>query len=132
MFTTNLMVESVDKTVEFYRDILGFSVIASVPNEQKGRLDFVILSKDSMSLMLQNRESLIEECPILNFPKVQPSATLYITVDNFDDMYKDIKSKYAILKDIHVTNYGMTEFAIADNNGYVITIAEHKEIMPGL
>lgn len=124
--TTNLMVESVDKSVAFYRDILGFSVVASVPGKS-GEMQFTILSKDKLSLMLQERSNLIEEYPILNISKVQPSVSLYIMVDDFESLYQELKNKLEILCDIHTTFYGSKEFAIADNNGYVLTFAEHKD-----
>jgi len=124
--TTNLMVENVDESVAFYRDILGFSVVASVPGDS-GNLQFAILLKDNLNLMLQEKHNLIGEYPILDTPEVHPSITLYITVDNFNDLYRELKSKYEILCDVHETFYGSKEFAIADNSGYVLTFTEHKD-----
>jgi len=124
--TTNLMVENVDESVAFYRDILGFSVVASVPGDS-GNLQFAILLKDNNNLMLQEKHNLIGEYPILDTPEVHPSITLYITVDNFNDLYRELKSKYEILCDVHETFYGSKEFAIADNSGYVLTFTEHKD-----
>jgi len=124
--TTNLMVENVDESVAFYRDILGFSVVASVPGDS-GSLQFAILLKDNLNLMLQEKHNLIGEYPILDTPEVHPSITLYITVDNFNDLYRELKSKYEILCDVHETFYGSKEFAIADNSGYVLTFTEHKD-----
>lgn len=119
------MVESVDETVKFYSGILGFAVAASVPKDN-GTLQFAILSKDSSSIMVQDRENLIEEYPILSTPKVQPSITLYIRVDNFTGLYEELKGTCEILCDVHKTFYGTEEFAIKDNNGYVLTFAENK------
>jgi len=123
--TTNLMVESVDESVAFYQDVLGFSVVASVPSSS-GNLQFAIMAKDDLSLMFQERSNLIEEYPTLATEKVQPSVTLYIIVDNFADLYQELKGTHEILCDIHETFYGAKEFAVADNNGYVLTFAEHK------
>jgi uncharacterized glyoxalase superfamily protein PhnB len=125
--TTNLMVESVDESVAFYQGILGFSLTASVPNNS-GSLQFAILAKDSFALMLQEKNNLMEEYPILSADKMQPSVTLYITVDNFENLYQELKHKHEILCEIHDTFYGAKEFAIADNNGYVLTFAEYKEV----
>ncbi len=123
----NLMVESVDDSLTFYRDILGFSVIASVPND-KGAMQFAILEKDKLNLMLQDRTSLIADYPILDTPKVHPSASLYIMVDNFEQLYSELKAKKRVLYDVHTTFYGAKEFTVADNDGYAITFTEHKEI----
>lgn len=121
--TTNLMVESVDESIMFYRDVLGFSVVESVPNE-RGGIQFAILTKDAQNLMLQERISFIAECPSLDTPKVYPSVSLYITIDNFEELYSDIKKKAKILSNVHTTFYGAKEFAVADNNGYVLSFAE--------
>lgn len=124
--TVNLMVESVDESLAFYRDVLGFSLVASVPDD-RGSLQFAILTKDKSTLMLQERNNLIEEYPTLATPKVQPSVSLYIMVDNFEQLYRELKAKDIILCDLHTTFYGAQEFAIADNNGYVLTFTAHKD-----
>ncbi|SFX42784.1 Uncharacterized conserved protein PhnB, glyoxalase superfamily [Thermoactinomyces sp. DSM 45891] len=121
--TTNLMVESVEEALAFYREILGFSLVTSVPNDN-GQLQFAILQKDKLSLMIQQRASLIQEYPILDAPRVQPSVSLYIDVDDFEQLYMELKGRCHVLYEPHTTFYGATEFAIADNNGYVLTFAK--------
>lgn len=124
--TTNLMVESVDKAVAFYKDILGFSEVASVPGKND-ELQFAILSKDQLMLMVQEKSTFIEEYPILNTPKVQPSISLYIAVDNLDALYDELKTKHSINTELHTSFYGAREFAITDVDGYVLTFTEHKK-----
>ncbi|MDL2234622.1 VOC family protein [Christensenellaceae bacterium OttesenSCG-928-L17] len=124
--TTNLMVESVDKAVAFYKDILGFSEVASVPGKNN-ELQFAILSKDQLMLMVQEKSTFIEEYPILNTPKVQPSISLYIAIDNLDALYEELKAKHSINTELHTSFYGAREFAITDVDGYVLTFTEHKK-----
>lgn len=121
--TTNLMVESVDKSIDFYKEILGFSVVVTVPSKNSD-LQFAMLSKDGLMLMLQEKNSFIEEYPVLDTIKVKPSISLYVVVDNFDILYKEIKSKYSINTEIHTSFYGAREFAITDVDGYVITFKD--------
>lgn len=121
--TTNLMVDSVDETVEFYTKTLEFTVATSVP-KKSGGLQFAILVKDGLMIMLQDRENLVDEYPILKAAKTQPSVTLFIKVDNFSVLYDALKNKCEILSEPHKTFYGNSEFAIKDNNGYVLTFAE--------
>ena len=64
--TTNLMVENAEKSIAFYGDVLGFAVVASVPGKAGG-LQFAILSKDGLSLMVQEKSSMIEEYPVLSY-----------------------------------------------------------------
>ena len=124
--TTNLMVESVNKALVFYRDILGFSEVASVPGKN-GELQFAILSKDQLMLMVQDKSSFIEEYPVLSTPKVQPSVSLYIAVDNLDALYDELKDNYFINTELHTSFYGAREFAITDVDGYVLTFTDNKE-----
>lgn len=57
--TTNLMVVSVDASVEFYQEVLGLEVVASVPAKDQ-TLQFAILAKESLTLMLQEQSNLSE------------------------------------------------------------------------
>jgi uncharacterized glyoxalase superfamily protein PhnB len=116
------MVESVEESLEFYRKTLGFTEVASVPNEQGG-LQFAIVARDDLQLMFQERTNLGEEYPSLATPAVKPSISLFIKVDDFEDFYQDLQSKTALLVEEHTTFYGTQEFAIVDNNGYVLTFA---------
>jgi Uncharacterized protein conserved in bacteria len=121
--TANLMVESVDKAVAFYQEMLGFNVVTSVPGKNN-ELQFAILSKDKLLLMVQEKENMIEEYPVLKIENVHPSISLYITVDNFDELYRDMKNKTLINKELHKTFYGTREFAITDIDGYVLIFTE--------
>ena len=123
--TTNLMVENVEVSLRFYQEILGFSVGVMVPKESGG-LQFAILEKDGISLMIQDRENFIEEYPILDTQKIQPSISLYISVDNLEELYQNLQEKYEILKEMYTTFYGSKEFAVADADGYVLTFTEAK------
>lgn len=124
--TPNLMVESVDKAIAFYQNTLGFSVVTSVPGKND-ELQFAILSKDKLLLMVQEKGNLGEEYPILAADKVHPSISLYIMVNNFDELYKEIEGKCPIYTELHTSFYGAREFAITDTDGYVLTFTEHKD-----
>lgn len=117
------MVENVEATINFYEK-LGFAVTATVPKEGGG-LQFAIVTMQNLMLMFQDRESLTGEYPILNTAKTQPSITLYIVVDNVKKYYEDMKSKYELQSELHKTFYGANEFAIKDNNGYILTFTEN-------
>jgi uncharacterized glyoxalase superfamily protein PhnB len=122
-----MMVESVDRAVEFYKDILGFQMVDSVPKgDDSGLLQFAILVKDGLTLMMQDRENMISEYPVLKTEKVQPSITLYISVENLSELFEELKGKCEVLSEIHKTFYGADEFAIRDVDGYVLTFSEAK------
>ncbi len=120
--TTNIMVKDVKETIKFYEEKLGFKKILSVPEEGE-ILNFAILNRDKISIMLQEQNNLIEEYPTLKTDKIVPTFTLFITVDDVVKNYNNIKDKVKIAKELHKTFYGKDEFAIFDNNGNILTIS---------
>jgi len=120
--TTNLMVGSVERSLDFYKGLFGFEVEASVPNE-KGVPIFAILSKDGISLMLQEKNSLVSEYSVLKTDKIKPTMTLYIVVDDVEEYYNEMKTKCSVYVELHTTDYGAREFAILDVDGYPLTFA---------
>lgn len=120
--TTNIMVKNVKETINFYEKKLGFQKVLSVP-EQGEILNFAILNKDKISVMLQEKENLISEYPTLKTEKIVPTFTLFITVDDVLAMYNELKDNVKIAKELHKTFYGKDEFAIFDNNGNILTIS---------
>ena len=120
--TVNMMVKNVKETISFYEEKLGFQKILSVP-EGKEVLDFAILNKDKISIMLQEQNSLTQEYPTLKTKEIIPTFTLFITIDDVKVMYQNLKNKVKLSKELHQTFYGKDEFAIFDNNGNILTIS---------
>ena len=120
--TTNIMVKNVKETIQFYEEKLGFKKVLSVPEEGE-ILNFAILVKDKISIMLQEQTNLLEEYPTLKTGEIIPTFTLFITVDNVEEMYYNLKEKVKIAKELHKTFYGKDEFAIFDNNANILTIS---------
>lgn len=123
--TPNLMVKSVNRTVEFYTKILGFNLIDSVP--EVGDWVFAIVQSDSVMFMFQEEKSLKEEYPQLaRFPQ-GGGLTFYIHVNDIYALYEKLKGKVTIAKDMHKTFYGSTDFAIEDCNGYILTFSQDNK-----
>lgn len=120
--TTNIMVENVKETIDFYEKKLGFQKIVSVP-EEGDSFEFAIISKDSISIMLQEKTSLIEEYPTLKTNEIIPTFTLFITVKDVSKVYESVRGNVELAKELHQTFYGKDEFAIFDNNGNILTIS---------
>ena len=120
--TTNIMVKNVKETIKFYEEKLGFQKVLSVP-ENGEKLDFAIIAKDKISIMFQEQENLLEEYPSLKTNEIIPTFTLFITVENVEQLYNELSGKVKIAKELHQTFYGKDEFAIFDNNGNILTIS---------
>jgi len=122
--TPNLMVEDVNYTVDFYRDVLGcFELVSSDPKE--GRLDWAMVACEDVELMFQSRKSLSKSVPVFEDIKIGGSLVIYIEMEDVEELYDRIKKdKVTIIKDLHTTHYGMVEFIIKDCNGFVLVFAE--------
>lgn len=122
--TPNIMVKSVKATTKFYLDVLGFTLVTSVPGEKDDT--FAIVAKDQIILMFQDMQSLIQEYETLAQSSITPMLTLFITVDDIQSLYEELKGKVAIAKELHQTFYGKLEFAIFDNNKHILTLASKE------
>jgi len=131
--TPNLMVEDVNRTVEFYQDVFGFVFVMGVIEEiqeirtsyQKDRLlDYAMMKCEDVEIMFQAKRSLSETLPVLKDKEIGGTLTLYIEVEGVQELYARIKDKVTVVKDLHTTFYGMQEFYVQDCNGYIVTFAE--------
>ena len=122
---SNLMVEDVNRTVEFYADSLGFELLTSVPEE--GKFDWAMMRRDSVEIMFQARSSLGEEIPALADAPIGGSLTFYTEVTGLKDLYDGLEGKVGFVQDLHTTFYGTQEFAFRDCNGYIIAYSEALE-----
>lgn len=120
--TPNLGVKSVNETVKFYTEVLGFKQVASVP--ESGELVFAIINAGNVNLMFQQLESLRDEYPELNDHSEKMAATFYIKLQNKNSLYEKMKDTKYLVKELHTTPYGAEEFALCDNNGFILTITE--------
>jgi len=131
--TPNLMVEDVNRTVEFYQEVLGFEFVMGVIEElqeiltsyqQDRLLDYAMMKCGNVEMMFQAKRSFIEALPLLRGRGIGGTLTLYMELDSVSELYVRIKDKVTIVKDLHTTFYGMQEFYIEDCNGYILAFAE--------
>lgn len=123
--TPNLMVKDVNKTIEFYTDILDFEVLQTVPEE--GVLEWAMVCRDDVSLMFQKEESIKDEYPELKDQQGGGALTLYIKVEDLENLCQEIKNDVHIIKEMHETFYGANEFAIQDPNSFILTFSDVLE-----
>lgn len=119
----NIGVKSVDETVRFYTRTLGFNLITSVPAPD-GSLQWAMVANGGVTFMFQEMGNLTEEYPqLVNRPELG-ILTFYVKMKNMQALYERLKETDFLAKDMHRTFYGADEFAVFDNNGYILTITE--------
>lgn len=120
--TPNLIVSSVERSLAFYRDILGFSVGATVPDQPP--YVFAIVQSGPVRVFLNAPEPAIAEYPAFKDRPIGGTLTLFIDVVNIRQVHDDLVDKVKIVMPLEHKWYGVTEFAFTDPDGYVITIAQ--------
>src|SRR5262245_33643117 len=120
--TPNLMVEDVQQTLSFYRDVLGFNTLMTLPDQPP--FDFAIVQRDQVELMFQSRSSLSKNVPVLVGRPIGASQTFYIEVEGLTKLYEDLRDQVDIVVDLHTTFYGTQEFYFRDANGYILSFTE--------
>lgn len=124
--TPNLMVNDVEETIEYYTDILGFTVLMTVP--ETGKLDWAMVKRNDVLFMFQTIKSLSSELPQLAGKKPGGGLTFYIKVDRITELHEELfNNEVEIISDLDSTFYNTIEFSIIDINGYVLTFSEEQE-----
>jgi uncharacterized glyoxalase superfamily protein PhnB len=100
-----------EQTIAFYRELLGFECI----NRMEG---WALLRRDSVELMLSLPNA---HEP---FDKIQFTGSFYFHPDEVDEFWRQIKDKAVVVYPLEDFDYGMREFAIRDNNGYILQFGQ--------
>jgi len=121
----NLFVNDIPATIAFYQQ-LGFQMIMTVPGEHANEGPvWAMMTKGGVTFMFQTWKSLGEELPQIS-RKDGGSLLFYIKLKNIRSFFDSIKNRVSVLQPLHKTFYGATEFAISDNNNYVLVFAEDE------
>lgn len=123
--TPNLVVSNVEKSVAFYRDVLGFTLAATVP--EASPYVFAIVQSGGVEVFLNAPEPAIAEYPAFAGKPIGGTLTLYIEVKGIRSLYDALRSRTRIVTPLEKKFYGVTEFVIQDPDGYLITFGEHGE-----
>ena len=129
------MVADVNKTIDFYIEVLGFQHVMSVPMDSEQilfeysrtrPLAYSLIKHGEVEIMLQEQKSLIENVPGFGDDDhvIRSSAILYFEVDNVVELAEKLKQNCSVVRDLHDTFYGMKEIYVKDLNGYVLGFAQ--------
>lgn len=104
-----------DETIDFYTKVLHFTLAAR--NDEWG---WASLHKDEVEIMLATPNAHIP------FTKPEFTGSLYFNTDDIDLLWENIKDKATVCYDIQNFEWGMREFAIYDNNGYLLQFGQES------
>jgi len=109
-----LWTEKLDETIEFYTKVLDFTL--GNKNEEWG---WAHLYKDNVEIMLAKPN---EHEP---FDKPTFTGSFYFITDDVDKLWQNLKDKTKVCYDIEDFDWEMREFAIYDNNGYILQFGQN-------
>ena len=122
--TPNLVVSDVDRSLAFYRDVLGFSVAQTVPDVAP--LVFAIMQAGPVEIFLNAPEPAYAEYPAFRDRPIGGTLTLFIEATDVRGLHAALADRVTVVMPLEKKWYGVTEFAIADPDGYLITFAERE------
>lgn len=136
MIVPNLMVTDLERSVAFYRDVLGMTVAFVVgPDRQvsegpEGGV-FATLEWDGGQLMLQTVDSLAEELPVFApGQSPSPAGTIYFRGLDPETVIPRLPENHLILAPF-VQWYGMKEAYISYPDGHVLCLGVPDGPPPG-
>jgi|SRR6185295_3080957 len=106
-----LSVQDIDRSVEFYRDRLGFTLTGKADSE--GRMFWCKLERGGSSIMLQTAEE--EDGPSEGRGR---GVCFYFICDDAGAVYEEFSSRGLVLAPPTVAYYGMKQLFVPEPDGY--------------
>jgi uncharacterized glyoxalase superfamily protein PhnB len=120
--TPNLVVSDIERSLAFYRDVLGFTVQMTVPETPP--LVFAIVESGPVEIFLNAAEPAYAEYPALKGQRIGGTLTLFMEIENIKAVHDALAGAINVVMPLEKKWYGSTEFAFTDPDGYIITFAE--------
>ena len=108
-----LTTDRIKETIEFYQNTLDFECESF--DEGWG---WASLKKDDLNIMLGKPNAHIP------FEKACFTGSFYFNTDNVNELWEKVKDKARVCYPPENFEYGMREFAIYDNNGYLLQFGQ--------
>ena len=144
--TPNLVVASVERSLAFYVDVLGFERGMTVPEQPP--LVFGSVTSGAVEIFFNDAAAATKEYPAFAGKPIGATATMFIELSShaaaergegvpaervrgagapglsIDALHGRLKPRVKVTMPLVTQFYGMREFAIADPDGYLITFAQ--------
>lgn len=120
---TNLVVKDFAKSLAFYRDTLGFTVVSALPATAPHV--FAWIQRGGVHVFLNDLATVQKDAVIAKRYKPGPGGVaMFVLMTGIDDLYGAVKGKVTVTEPIETKAYGSREFTVTDPDGYVITFSE--------
>lgn len=113
-----LETENLEQTIEFYTRNLSFECRGVYPEENPCWAS-LWNGECEIAFGLPNAHT--------NFEKPILTGSIYLHVENIEELWQNLKEKVEIVYPLEDFDYGMREFGIRDCNGYVLNLGQNIE-----
>ena len=114
--TPLLNVGSIERSLGFWRDLVGFEVVAQF--EEAGVLRWVRLRSGGVGLMLNAPDKVLGEARVV--PGSYTDAVLYFGVPSVQAVCESLRAKGFDAPDPKTEDYGVEEMLLRDPDGYEV------------
>ena len=118
--TPALIVHDIKSTIAFYRDMLGFEPVLTVPS--KDQIDWALMNCGEVEIIFHAKVDRSSKKP-----DVGGTLTFHFEGEDVRELYESVKKKVRIERHLYPTFYGTNEFSMRDINGCILVFAEKLE-----
>jgi glyoxylase I family protein len=114
------------RSLAFYRDLLGFSVVSASPEvtTTEGRFSHWMWLRFGGAEIMLNTQYDSNERPLQEPGKTQKDATFYIGCSDIELAYQELTGRGVSAERPKVAPYGLKLFSVEDPDGYTIVFQE--------
>lgn len=114
-----LQVFDMPTSIAFYRDVLGFEVVAT-SQPGKERFGWALLRLNGLELMLNTAYEDDERPPAPDPARVAAhnDTSIYFSCPDVDAAYADLRKRGVKVKEPRIAPYGMKQLYVSDPDGY--------------
>ena len=113
-----LFVEAPERSLDFYRLILGFEIRGSASAE------YTLLTNGDAAIAINSRSALASDHPlrIETGERVGLGIEIVLSVSDVDDAYRKAKESGWPLSDLAQQPWGLRDFRLIDPDGYYVRV----------
>lgn len=123
----NIPVPDVERSVEFYRHVLGFELMAV---RGRGDATRAHLKLGDVELIFRSLDP-YAPLPYLD-PAMENQLILHVQVENVLDLFNRIKNQVHVVRSLEPTLFGSAEFMIRDIDGRILAFSQPAGIPASL
>ncbi len=110
------------RTVEFYREVLGFELVNVSGKGAAVRARLRSAEAEIVFRSIEGPDARAYAPPLVSAEPV----ILHIEVDDVGSLYRQVKGRASIIEDLEINLFGMQRFSVEDSEGMVLAFTQKQ------